>query len=102
MAYIFGLGWGHLGKRADQAAKKAGAELVNYTGAECNCGYNCRPHTCRKSRRHWFSMPDYGMGNNYTRAAEVISAVRKKCSKRDRALLGVVEVLRSDEREEDK
>lgn len=88
MAYIFGLGFGHLGKRAEQAAKKAGADLVNYTGAECLCGYRCRPHMCRKAQRHWFSLPDHGMGNNIERAAEVISAVRARCSKRDRTLLG--------------
>lgn len=33
------------------------AELVNYTDPQCNCGYGCKPHTCEKSKRHWFLLP---------------------------------------------
>jgi hypothetical protein len=58
--HTFGLGPDWLGKKANEIARKHGATLVNYTDAQCNCGRGCRPHTCQKSRRHWFSCPNLG------------------------------------------
>ena len=58
--YFFGLGPGWLPKRADKIARKHGAYLVNYTDAQCSCGYGCRPYTCKRSRRHWFAGPNLG------------------------------------------
>jgi hypothetical protein len=58
--YYFGLGRGWLSARADRIARKHGASLVNHTDDRCNCGYNCRPGTCKQSRRHWFAGPNRG------------------------------------------
>jgi hypothetical protein len=58
--YMFGTGPGHLPDRVDQAARAEGADLVNYTDAQCLCGYGCWPHKCPASRRHWFTVPDAG------------------------------------------
>jgi hypothetical protein len=58
--FMFGAGSGWLPAKADKIAKKHGAYLVNYTDAQCKCGYGCKPHTCKASRRHWFGGPNYG------------------------------------------
>lgn len=84
----FGLGKGHLSERARRAAKRAGATLVNYTGAQCSCGYGCRPYTCPKSARHWFESPNYGSPHDGQLASEVLAAIRQVATKTDRRLLG--------------
>jgi len=84
MAYLFGLGRGHLGRKAEKAAKVCGVDLVNYTDAECNCGFRCRPHTCAKSRRHWFSASD---ANGPAIYLDVLAYVTANCSAKDRELL---------------
>ena len=58
--YMFGLGTGHLPKKAAKIARKHGATLVNYTDAQDRCGHGCRPYTCPASRRHWFTGPSRG------------------------------------------
>jgi hypothetical protein len=76
MPHFFGLGPGYLPQKYARIARKHGANLVNYTDAECNCGYGCRPHTCPASRRHWFERNrSYGfpLDNDYER--EVMDAL---------------------------
>ena len=73
--YFFGLGSGWLPKRADAIARKHGAELVNYTDAQCQCGHGCSPHTCKRSRRHWFSTDNLGEPHDSTVRKNVMSAL---------------------------
>ncbi len=58
--FMFGSGRGWLPDEADDIALQHGAGLVNFTDARCNCGQGCPPHTCEKSRRHWFAGPNRG------------------------------------------
>jgi len=58
--YMFGAGPGWLPEKANKIAKRNGATLVNYTDAQCNCGWGCRPYSCKKSRRHWFATTNLG------------------------------------------
>lgn len=62
--YLFGLGKGHLGKRAATIAKRHGAELVNYT--EPNGG-----------KRHWFSSRNLGSPFNEATAMIVMTDLRE-------------------------
>ena len=71
--YMFGGGPGYLSQKADRAARKHGAGLVNYTDAECLCGRGCRPHTCKRSRRHWFAGPNRGDPFDGAMAAAVLA-----------------------------
>lgn len=88
--HLFGCGPGHLSERARRAARRLGATLVNYTSAECSCGYRCRPYTCAKSARHWFEARESGFGSSDQQlAAEVLAAVEGAATKRDRRLLGI-------------
>jgi hypothetical protein len=73
--YMFGLGPGWLPDEADDIAKKHGAGLVNYTDAQCNCGHGCPPHTCEKSRRHWFAGPNRGNPFDQDMAEAVLNEV---------------------------
>lgn len=68
---MFGLGSGWLPKRANTIARKHGATLVNYTDAQCMCGWGCNPHTCKQSRRHWFAGPNLGHPFDQAMAAAV-------------------------------
>lgn len=71
--FHFGLGDGHLPQRVAKIAQKHGATLVNYTDAQCKCGYGCRPHSCKASRRHWFAASNRGEPFN-SRLAEAVLA----------------------------
>jgi len=73
--HMFGLGNGWLPRKANTAARKHGAELVNYTDAQCHCGHGCKPHTCREARRHWFVCDNYGEPFNSNTAARVLDAI---------------------------
>lgn len=75
--HFFGLGQGWLPKKADKIAQKHGATLVNYTDAQCNCGYGCPPHKCKKSRRHWFACRNRGNPFDQQTAAAVIADLEK-------------------------
>lgn len=57
--YLFGLGRGHLTKKADRIARKHGVCLVNHTDPGCSCGYGCAGE-CTANRRHWFAGPNLG------------------------------------------
>jgi hypothetical protein len=87
MAYLFGVGKGHLSVRAARAARREGAELINYTGPECECGYRCAPYTCRKNQKHWFALPS-GWGQE-GRAQAVLEAVHHAATQHDREVLGL-------------
>ena len=84
--YMFGCGRGHLSARAARAARKAGAELVNYTDPGCSCGYGCRS-ACRANQRHWFAGPNYGEPFDSRLARKVEAAVRAAATKADLVLL---------------
>jgi len=73
--FHFGLGDGHLPKRAAKVAVKHGATLVNHTDAQCKCGYGCRPHSCKSSRRHWFAAPNRGEPFNSRLADAVLAEI---------------------------
>ena len=60
--FQFGMGSGHLPKKADTIARKHGARLVNYT--EPN-GY----------KRHWFTCDNLGSPHDYERAQAVLGAL---------------------------
>ena len=74
MAYMFGLGQGHLKGAARTAAVRAGAEVRNIT-EQCKCGRGHNYGECPKSRRHWLEIPNYGSGFNECKAAEVMAAI---------------------------
>ena len=61
--FYFGLGGGHLPKKADRIAAKHGAFLVNFT--ESN-GY----------KRHWFGAPNLGAPFDSQRAEVVIQDLK--------------------------
>lgn len=63
--YYFGLGSGHLPKRADKIASKHDACLVNYT----------EPGTGVK--RHWFATRNYGHPHDQATAQAVIEDLKK-------------------------
>ena len=81
--HIFGQGKGHLSKQVEQAAKAEGATLINYTDLQCNCGSRCRPFTCPKSARHWFTIPDRGEPFNTGWARIILAAVRRAMTSAD-------------------
>jgi hypothetical protein len=78
--HFFGLGKGHLSRRVEKAAERAGGQLVNYTDPQCNCGYGCRPYSCRASARHWFVVQDKQM------AGQVLEAAYAAATREDRAV----------------
>jgi heterodisulfide reductase subunit B len=82
--HMFGLGGGHLPKKISKLARQLGATLVNYTDAQCNCGYGCHPYTCKKSDRHWFTIPNLGEPFNGETAKQVLAAVGKTDQKTGR------------------
>ena len=84
--YCFGGGSGWLSTRAEKAAKREGAELCNFTDAQCLCGGGCRPHTCPESRRHWFAVPNRGWPFDQEVEARVMAAVMAVATKRDKEL----------------
>lgn len=57
--FLFLAGKGHLPRKAEAAAKKHGATLVNYTDPGCSCGHGCA-RNCKANRRHWFAAPNRG------------------------------------------
>lgn len=70
--YMFGLGEGWKNERtAKRKLKGTGITLVNHTDAQCKCGHGCEPHTCKKSRRHWFEAPNLGNPQNYEYSAMI-------------------------------
>jgi len=71
--HMFGVGRGWLGEKAAAIGRKHGAELVNYTAAQCTCGYGCAPHECERSRRHWFEAENCGEPFNSHTAAAVLA-----------------------------
>ncbi len=74
MPHMFGLGKGWVSEKYDKKAKEHGAYLVNYTDAPCNCGCGCAPHTCPKSRRHWFERTNqYGYPHDDQFAKEALA-----------------------------
>lgn len=73
--HVFGLGPGWMPEKVREAARRHGAELVNYTDPQCKCGRGCKPHECPKSRRHWFSCEDLGAPHNENTASRVMAAV---------------------------
>ena len=61
MSYMFGVGKGHLGRKAERIAKKHGAQLVNYTDPGCSYGRGCQGHEeCPANARHWFEAQNLG------------------------------------------
>lgn len=74
--YYFGVGKGHLGRRADKIAAKHGATLVNHTDPGCRCGYGCTSD-CPENRRHWFACNNLGEPFNSATARAVESDLRK-------------------------
>ena len=74
--YIFGQGSGHLPAEASEVASYHGAELVNYTDPQCQCGYGCESGTCQASRRHWFTVRDMGEPHNSKTARVVLDAIK--------------------------
>ena len=70
--FIFGAGRGHLGSKAATIARQHGAELVNYTDAECKCGRGCSPGKCSASKRHWFESQNCGHPIDAHREAKVM------------------------------
>jgi hypothetical protein len=60
--HFFGLGPGHLPKRADNIAGKHGAYLVN--------------HTERGEKRHWFACPNRGSPFDDATARAVMADLR--------------------------
>ena len=56
-------GFGHLSPYTGEVASRHGATMVNYTDAECGCGFGCRPFLCPNSKRHWFVVKDHGGGS---------------------------------------
>lgn len=72
--YLFGLGPGHMPKRADKIARKHGAGLVNYTDPGCSCGHGCE-RNCPAKRRHWFAGPNRGEPFDSRMANDVMSAL---------------------------
>jgi len=74
--YYFLVGKGHLGKRADQIARKHGAVLINHTDPGCGCGYGCT-YDCPENRRHWFACDNLGEPFNGATARDVESDLRK-------------------------
>ena len=85
--YCFGIGSGWLSARAAKAAKREGAELCNFTDAECLCGRGCKPHTCPGSRRHWFEAYHYGSPFDQEAEARVMEAVKTTATPRDLKLI---------------
>lgn len=73
--YFFGLGSGWLSKKAAAIAEQHGATLINHTDAGCSCGYGCRPHSCNRSRRHWFATDNRGEPFDSETAKEVLNAL---------------------------
>lgn len=73
--YLFGLGPGHLSKRAEKAAEKEGATLCNYTEP-------------RGEKRHWFAGPNRGEPFDSALGRRVMAAVRAAATKDDKELLG--------------
>jgi hypothetical protein len=61
--HFFGLGPGHLPKRADAIAGKHGAYLVNYTEP-------------RGEKRHWFACPNRGSPFDDATARAVMADLR--------------------------
>jgi len=84
--HMFELGQGHLSRRVERAAKKEGASLINYTDAQCKCGYGCRPYTCSKSARHWFAGPNLGEPHDSAMAKRVLAAAYASATIADRKL----------------
>lgn len=79
--YQFGLGRGHLPKKANTIASKHGAALVNYTDPGCSCGYGCdhipaRVNKCPANRRHWFTTRNYGEPFDSSTARAVMADLR--------------------------
>ena len=74
--YYFLVGKGHLGKRADQIARKHGAVLINHTDPGCGCGYGCT-YDCPENRRHWFCCPNLGEPFDSATARAVESDLRQ-------------------------
>ena len=68
--HLFGLGMGHLSKRAERAAERGGATLVNYTEP-------------RGEKRHWFAGPNRGEPDDSEMARRVMAAVRAAATKQD-------------------
>jgi len=75
--YYFGVGKGHLGRRADKIAAKHGAYLVNHTDPGCGCGYGCTTGDCPENRRHWFCCPNLGEPFDSATARAVESDLRQ-------------------------
>ncbi len=61
--HFFGLGPGHLGKKAGQIAEKHGARLTNYTEPS-------------GEKRHWFSCRNRGEPFDSSTANEVMAALQ--------------------------
>jgi hypothetical protein len=72
--YMFGVGRGHLSPAVERRANELGAELVNYTEPGCECGYGCNNNRCRARRRHWFTVPELGRGEQVAR--EIMATLR--------------------------
>ncbi len=76
--YMFGLGGGWLGAKAEAIARKHGAELVNYIDSYCACGHGCNPHTCKMARRHWFATRNLGAPHDQQTADAVLGELEAK------------------------
>jgi hypothetical protein len=74
--YMFGTGPGHLPRRANAIAKRHGAYVVNFVDASCECGHGCRPHACKKAKRHWLCCPHLGEVESRRIASAVMADLR--------------------------
>ena len=74
--YRFGLGAGHLPRRANTIAKRHGAHLVNYCDPGCRCGHGCADN-CPQCRRHWFAGPNLGAPHDRALADAVLADLAK-------------------------
>ena len=72
--YLFGVGVGHLGKKAARIAKMHGVELINFNDPGCRCGYGCIGDNCPATARHWFAGHQAGTA---VEAAKQVAGVAK-------------------------
>jgi hypothetical protein len=86
--FLFGVGKGHLSKRACYLARRKGAEVVNTIEPQCQCGHGCAPFKCNSAKKHW--MEANNRGNPFDQRLEqaVMDSIRTSGTKKDKELLG--------------
>jgi hypothetical protein len=80
MDHTFGMFRGSLATHAvcriDSIARRHDARLVTHVDAQCSCGHGCKPHSCRKSERGWFTTRNLGEPFNGATANAVLADVK--------------------------